>query len=60
MIKTYSIPEAAELTGIPKSTLYQAIKDGRLAAKRRRGTKKGWRVTDEIIEEYWKGLESAE
>ena len=57
MLKTYTIPEASELTGIPKTALYRAIKDGRLAAKRRRGTKRGWRVTEEMIEEYWNGLE---
>ena len=53
MIKTYSIPEAARLTGIPESRLYKEIERGTLKVGLRRGSKKGWRVTEDDIEEMW-------
>lgn len=56
VIQTYTIPEASELTGIPKTTLYDAYHAGKLEAGLKRGAKRGLRVTGEAIDKFWKEL----
>lgn len=58
--RLYTVAEAAEEWGVSTATLYREIKSGNLRAKKRRGTKKGYRLTAELMEEWIeKGLEFA-
>lgn len=58
MVKHYRIKEAARLWDVPINRLYEAIKNGDLNAVRYRGAKKGWMVTEEIMDDYMRnGME---
>lgn len=48
----YTVEETERYSGIPKSWLYKAIKDGRLAAKTRDGNVKGARITVLAMDRY--------
>ena len=52
MQRLYTIAEAAEKIGVSKSWLYRDIRAGNLKAKKRRGTTRGYLLTEEIIDEY--------
>ena len=53
MEPVYSIKEAAEKWHFSESTLYGAIKAGDLKARLRRGTKRGYKVTESIMEDWF-------
>lgn len=56
--RLYTVAQAAEAWHVSKSALYAEIAAGRLRAKRRRGTRVGYRITAAAMEDWiWNGLE---
>lgn len=49
-----TVAQAAEELGVPKSSLYAEIRNGRLEAKVRRGTTRGYLLTKEALEKWMK------
>ena len=54
----YTVQEVHELTGIPKRTLYDAIKAGKLRTVTPNGTTRGMRTTRQWVE-GWLGVTNA-
>ncbi len=52
MERYYTVAEVSAQTGIPKRTLYDAIKAGRLRAVTPNGSRRGMRVRAEWVEEW--------
>ena len=50
--KLFRIPEAARLWDVPETVLYAEIRSGRLHAKMRRGTQRGYFVTESIMDDW--------
>lgn len=50
--RLYTVAQAADAWGVPKGMLYAEISAGNLRAKRRRGTRTGYRLTAEAMEEW--------
>lgn len=52
---TYSVPQLHEMTGVPATTIYDAIHAGRLKAHVLPGTGRGWRVKRSEAERFFSG-----
>lgn len=52
---TYSVKQLSEMTGVPLSTIYDAIHAGRLKARTLPGNEKGLRVTKSEAERFFVG-----
>lgn len=50
--RSYSVSELSELSGFPKSTIYDNIKSGSLKAVMPNGTTKGMRVMESAWESF--------
>lgn len=50
--RLYSIPEAARMWGVPRSSLYEEARAGRLDARTRRGCSRGMKVTADEMERW--------
>ena len=58
MERTYTVAEVSAQTGIPRRSIYNAIKAGRLRAMTPNGTVRGLRTTEQWVAE-WIERESA-
>ena len=52
MTRYYTVAEVAEATGIPRRTIYDAIKAGLLRALTPNGAKRGMRTTEAWVDEW--------
>lgn len=52
-VKYRTVKEAAELYGIPKERIYAEIRAGRLVARVPRGCSRGYRVSDEDMDDWF-------
>lgn len=58
MKRTYTVAEVSAQTGIPRRSVYAAIRSGRLRAMTPNGTTRGMRTTRQWVEE-WLGVTNA-
>lgn len=49
----FTVPEMALRQGVSKNLLYKEIKEGRLHARRPRGAKRGYMLTDEAFNDWF-------
>lgn len=52
MERYYTVTQVAEITGIPRRTIYDAIRDGRLRVLVPNGNRRGMRVSEAAWREY--------
>lgn len=51
--RTYTVGELHRITGVPASTIYDAIRSGRLRAKPLPGNERGYRVRESEAERFF-------
>lgn len=52
----YTVQQVAEAYGVSKMTIYREIEAGRLRARKKRGCKKQWFITDEDLADWASGM----